>query len=89
MQKSKEDIIWKHNWSSSFFLEAERTMVKHDEELWAFDSSDTLNGIGGAMGLFLGWSLLEISSSCSSWIWRALHRVYWKIKNANEMNATI
>jgi hypothetical protein len=89
IQKSKEDITWKHNWSSSFFLEAERTMVKYEEELWAFDSDDTINGIGGALGLFLGWSLLDILSSCSSWIGRALQRLYWKIENIiHEMNVT-
>ena len=80
-QKSKEDITWKHNWSSSLFLEAERTMVRHEEELWAFDFDDTLNGIGGAMGLFLGWSLLTILSSCSSGSWRALQSLYWKMAN--------
>ena len=79
MQKSKEKLTWKHHWSSSFFLEAERTRVKNEEELLTFDYTDTLNGIGGAMGLFLGWSLLNILSSCSSWIWRALQRLWWEI----------
>ena len=28
----------------------------------AFDSEDLVNGLGGALGLFLGWSLLYISN---------------------------
>ena len=81
IQKIKEDITWKHNWSSSFFLEAERTMVKYEEELWAFDFDDTLNGIDGAMVLFLGWSLLNILSYCSSGTWRTMQSLYWKMAN--------
>jgi hypothetical protein len=88
MQKNKEEVTWKHNWSSSFFLEAEKTMVKHEEELWAFDFDDTLNGIGGAMGLFLGWSLLNILSSCSSGTWRALQRLSYEITNKNKVKMT-
>jgi len=32
--------------------------VKTEEELLAFDFEDLVNGLGGALGLFLGWSLL-------------------------------
>ena len=56
-------------------------MVIKEEELWAFDFDDTLNGIGGAMGLFLGWSLLNILSSCSSGLSAAIQRLVWKITN--------
>ena len=30
------------------------------EEQLVFDSEDLINGIGGALGLFLGWSLLYL-----------------------------
>ena len=55
-----ELVTWKHDWSSSFYLGAEMTEVRREEEFWVFDASDTLNGIGGALGLFLGVSFLMI-----------------------------
>ena len=35
-------------------------MLKKEEDVLAFDSEDLVNGLGGALGLFLGWSLLHI-----------------------------
>ena len=32
--------------------------MKTEEELLAFDFEDLVKGLGGALGLFLGWSLL-------------------------------
>ena len=61
-QMSEEAIYWKASHSSSFFLSAEKTRIKSEEELLAFDSEDLVNGLGGALGLFLGWSLLYISN---------------------------
>jgi hypothetical protein len=37
-------------------------MVRREEEFWVFDLSDTVNGIGGALGLFLGWSGLYLAN---------------------------
>ena len=34
--------------------------MKTEEELLAFDFEDLVNGLGGALGLFLGWSLLYL-----------------------------
>ena len=56
-----EPVTWKQDWSSTVFLTAENTMVRIEQEFWVFDISDMINGIGGAMGLFLGWSLLKIA----------------------------
>ena len=56
----QEEVTWKQDWSSAFYLHAETTKQRLEEEYWVFDSSDALNGIGGALGLFLGWSLLFI-----------------------------
>ena len=55
-------VTWKHDWSSAFYLAPETTEVIKSEELWVFDIFDTVNGIGGAMGLFLGWSVLFLGS---------------------------
>ena len=58
MQARDETIYWKTSASSSFFLAAEKTQIKIEEELLAFDSEDLINGLGGALGLLVGWSLL-------------------------------
>ena len=42
---------------------AEKTSVEEQEELLVFDIEDLINGIGGALGLFLGWSILYIGES--------------------------
>ena len=34
--------------------------MEGQEELLVFDFEDLINGIGGALGLFLGWSILYI-----------------------------
>ena len=57
-QLREETITWDVHYSSAFFLIAEKTSVEGQEELLVFDFEDLLNGIGGALGLFLGWSLL-------------------------------
>ena len=51
---------WKHEWASAFYLIAESSVQKVEEEYLVFDLSDAMNGIGGAMGLFLGWSMLYL-----------------------------
>ena len=58
--------------SSTFFLSAEKTMVKTEEELLAFGFEDLVNGLGGALGLFLGWSLLQIFNQ----FYQYLHCLY-------------
>ena len=39
---------------------AEKTSVEGQEELLIFDWEDLINGLGGALGLFLGWSILYL-----------------------------
>ena len=51
-------VSWRHDWSSSFYLAAETTEVTKTEEFWVYDLTDAITGIGGALGLFLGWSVL-------------------------------
>ena len=71
-QISKETINWKTQSSSTFFLSAEKTLVKVEEELLAFDTEDLVNGLGGALGLFLGWSLLHILNQCFQFLSRQI-----------------
>ena len=42
--------------------------MKTEEEMLAFDTDDLINGVGGALGLFLGWSLLHIFNQCFQFI---------------------
>ena len=63
-QISEETITWKKLSASTFFLSAEKTLIKTELELLAFDFEDLVNGIGGALGLFLGWSILYILTQC-------------------------
>ena len=60
LQTSNERIEWKLPSSSAFFLSAEKTRIRLEEELVVFGFEDVVNGIGGALGLFLGWSILYI-----------------------------
>ena len=39
---------------------AEKTAVEGQQEQLEFGSEDLINGLGGALGLFLGWSILYI-----------------------------
>ena len=48
------------SYSSAFFLMAEKTRIRLEEELLVFGFEDVVNGVGGALGLFLGWSILYI-----------------------------
>ena len=59
-RNKEESVTWKQEWSSAFYLHAETTKERQEEEYWVFDANDALNGIGGALGLFLGWSILYI-----------------------------
>ena len=65
VQLGEETINWAPDFSSAFFLTAEKTSVEGQEELLVFDFEDLINGIGGALGLFLGWSLLYLGMTLS------------------------
>jgi hypothetical protein len=63
---NEEVATWKRSWSSAFYITAETMLLRKKDEYWTFDMSDTINGIGGAMGLFLGWSVLFLLPKCAS-----------------------
>ena len=63
IQLREEPITWGGNYSSAFILMAEKTSVEEHEELLVFDIEDLINGIGGALGLFLGWSILYLGKN--------------------------
>ena len=63
VELKEETITWTADFSSAFFLMDEKTSVEGQEELLVFDFEDLINGIGGALGLFLGWSILYIGNT--------------------------
>ena len=63
VQLKEDTITWDVDYSSAFFLMAEKTSVEGQEELLVFDFEDLINGLGGALGLFLGWSILYIGNT--------------------------
>ena len=42
---------------------AEKTSVEGQQEQLEFGSEDLINGLGGALGLFLGWSILHLGTA--------------------------
>ena len=78
-------VTWNHEESSTFYLSAEKTELRQEEEFWIFDLSDTINGIGGAMGLFLGWSILYIIHQIIAGLNKAFtYFVSPRLKNKNQ-----
>ena len=62
-QLREEAITWAVDYSSAFFLMAEKTSVEGQQEQLEFGSEDLINGLGGALGLFLGWSILHLGKA--------------------------
>ena len=60
LQKSGDEVSWRRNWSSAFHLDVKYTAYEVNEEFLAFDIYDTINGIGGVLGLCLGWSAFNV-----------------------------
>ena len=83
---SEETINWRALSSSAFYLTAEKTQVKTEEELLAFDFEDLVNGLGGALGLFLGWSLLHIFNEGFLFLYQ-VHGWAVNIQNVKQGNA--
>ena len=54
---------------------AEKTSVEGQEEIFLFAFEDLVNGIGGALGLFLGWSILSIGKTEIIWTY-LLHFIF-------------
>ena len=60
MEKSQEKVTWKIDWSSSFYLDVKTSSFTRQDEFYAYDIWDLTSGLGGLMGLFIGWSFLSI-----------------------------
>jgi len=60
VEKSMESATWARNWSSSFYLDVKTSSFIHQSEFFAFDEGELASGLGGFMGIFLGWSFLSV-----------------------------
>ena len=61
VEKSREEANWGRNWSASFYLDVKTSSFTRQDEFYAYDIWDLTSGLGGLMGLFIGWSFLSIS----------------------------
>ena len=60
VEKSREEANWGRNWSASFYLDVKTSSFTRQDEFYAYDIWDLTSGLGGLMGLFIGWSFLSI-----------------------------
>ena len=81
---SSESVKWSKHWISSFYLSAETTNREIAIESYSYDVQvqferkifytlsklwqDLIGGIGGYLGLFLGWSCSSIITTLPAWI---------------------
>ena len=69
--EASENVHWKADWISSFYLVPKSSSLKLIEEKYEFGHSELLADFGSYLGLFLGWSLLtmtrDIPSVCRWW----------------------
>ena len=71
VEKTSEDADWARNWSSAFYLDVKTSSYIHQTEFYACknkiisditlnafvldDVGELASGLGGFMGIFLGW----------------------------------
>jgi len=60
VEKTSEDADWARNWSSAFYLDVKTSSYIHQTEFYAYDVGELASGLGGFMGIFLGWSFLSM-----------------------------
>ena len=74
VEKSREEATWGRSWSASFYLDVKTSSFTRQvtrsqgdmlhalcqDEFYAYDIWDLTSGLGGLMGLFIGWSFLSI-----------------------------
>ena len=56
----RKEANWGRNWSASFYQDVKTSSFTRQDEVYAYDNWDLTSGLGGLMGLFIGWSFLSI-----------------------------
>ena len=59
--EANEDVYWKTNWLSSFYLMPKSATVKHAVQKYEFGLPELTADFGSYLGLFLGCSLHTIT----------------------------
>lgn len=60
VEKTKQEANWGRNWSAAFYLDVKTSSFTHQTEFYAYDIWELTSGLGGLMGIFLGWSFLFV-----------------------------
>ena len=60
VENLKKEADWGRNWSAGFFLDVKTSSYTHQTEFYAYDIWELISGLGGLMGIFLGWSFLFV-----------------------------
>ena len=60
VENNREEANWGRYWSASFYLDVKTSSFIKQTEFYAYDIWDLTSGLGGLMGLFIGWSFLSI-----------------------------
>lgn len=58
VENTKQEANWGRNWSAAFFLDVKTSSFVDQTEFEAYDIFELISGLGGLMGIFLGWSFL-------------------------------
>ena len=61
-----DNLDYKKDWLSEIYFQAASNTIEIRNEYYSYDIYDLLGDVGGYLGLFLGWSLLEISLKISN-----------------------
>ena len=72
--KNAENVDWRRNWISSFFLGPDSPSHEKAVEYLSYDLQDLVGDIGGYLGLFLGWSLMSMCGQAPTWAKYAMEK---------------
>ena len=78
--KNAENVDWRRNWISSFFIRPDCPSHEKSVEYLSYDLQDLVGDVGGYLGLFLGWSLMSICAQAPTWAKYAMNKFRVKKK---------
>jgi hypothetical protein len=89
-EEASENVDWKADWISSFYLMPKSASLKVIEEKYEYGYSNLLADFGSYLGLFLGWSLLTITRDIPAafrWLLNILKTMIskWKPKDTENV----
>ena len=84
--ESLENIDWRKDWISEVYIEAGSNAEDIKREYYTYEVTDLLGDVGGYLGLFLGWSLLDLTLNifntsfafCKSFYYDKFQKIFLK-----------